>query len=82
MMPRMCDRAKEMLQKARQPKHGGYKTILEKWHKDDKYRKSLSDIGWIENRSNKMTQLHWRIIPMWLQQQKEVGTRNPEKKKN
>ena len=37
-----------MLQKARQPKHGGYKTILERWHKDDKYRKSLSDIGWPE----------------------------------
>ena len=33
--------AKEMLHKARQPKHGGHKTILERWHKDDKYRKSL-----------------------------------------
>ena len=39
---------KEMLQKARQPKHGGYKTMLERWHKDDKYRMSLSDIGWTE----------------------------------
>ena len=26
----------------------GYKTILERWHKDDKYPKSLSDIGWTE----------------------------------
>ena len=34
--------------KARQPKHGGYKTILERWHKDDKYRKSVSDIGCTE----------------------------------
>ena len=25
-----------------------YKTILERWHHDDKYRKSLSDIGWTE----------------------------------
>ena len=33
-------------QKSRQPKHGGSKTILEKWHKDDDNRKSLSDIGW------------------------------------
>ena len=24
------------------------RTFLEKWHKDDQYRKSLSDIGWIE----------------------------------
>ena len=36
-----------MLRKAR-PKHGGYQTILERWHKDDTYRKSLSEIGWIE----------------------------------
>ena len=41
-------KAKEVLQKARQPKHGGYRTILERWHKDDKYRKSLSVVGWIE----------------------------------
>ena len=37
-----------MLQKTRQPKHGGYKSILERWHKDDKYRSSLSLIGWTE----------------------------------
>ena len=37
--------AKEVLQKARQPKHGGYKTILEVWHKTDTYRKSLSKEG-------------------------------------
>ena len=42
-------RLKEMLQKkARQPKHGGCKTILERWHKDDTYRNSLSLIGWTE----------------------------------
>ena len=29
-------------------KNGGYKNILDKWNNDDKYRKSLSDIGWIE----------------------------------
>ena len=45
---RMHNKAKEMLQKARQPEHGCYKTILERWHKDDKYRKSVSDIGWTE----------------------------------
>ena len=37
-----------MLQKARQPKHGGYKTILERWHKDHQYRKSLSVLVWTE----------------------------------
>ena len=35
-----------MLQKARQPKYGGYKTILERWHNDNEYRESLSKIGW------------------------------------
>ena len=44
----MYFQAKEVLQKARQPKHGGSKTILEGWHKEDNYRKSLSDIGWTE----------------------------------
>ena len=45
---RMYYKAKEMLQKVRQPKDGGYKTILERWHNDDNCRKSLSDIGWTE----------------------------------
>ena len=44
----MYNKAQEMLQKARQPKHGDSKTILERWHKDDDYHKSLSDIGWTE----------------------------------
>ena len=34
-------KAKEMLQKARQPKHGRYKSILERWHDDAEYPKSL-----------------------------------------
>ena len=45
---RMYCKAKEMLQKARQPKHGGYRSILARWHEDDKYRNSLSLIGWTE----------------------------------
>ena len=44
----MYCKAKEMLQKARQPKHGGHKMILQRWQKDDKYRKSLSFFGWTE----------------------------------
>ena len=44
----MYYKTKEMLQKARQPKHGGYKTILERWHNDDQYSKSLSEFGWTE----------------------------------
>ena len=38
-------KAHGMLREARMHKRGGYKTILERWHDDDKYRTSLSDIG-------------------------------------
>ena len=37
-----------MLQKARQPKHGGFKSILERRHKDDQNLNSWSLIGWTE----------------------------------
>ena len=37
----MYNKAHDMLRKARTHKSGG-------WHNDDKYRKSLSDIGWTE----------------------------------
>ena len=37
-----------MLQKANQPKHGGHKTILERWRKDDRYRNYLTSGGWTE----------------------------------
>ena len=44
----MYHKAHDMLRKARRHKSGGYKTILERRRDDDKYRKSLSDIGWTE----------------------------------
>ena len=44
----MYHKAQDMLRKARKHKSGGYKTILERWHDDDKHRNSLSDIGWTE----------------------------------
>ena len=37
-----------MFQKARQSKHGGNNSILERWHKDAQYRKYLSQIGLAE----------------------------------
>ena len=38
-------------------KHGGYKTILERWHKDDNYRKSSSGIGWTEEQITQYDEL-------------------------
>ena len=53
---RMYCKAKEMLQEGRQPKHGGFESILERCKKDDKHRKSLSVIGWTEERIIRMSQ--------------------------
>ena len=39
----MFCRAKEMLKKARQPKHGGHPTILARWYAQKGYRESLAE---------------------------------------
>ena len=44
----MYYKAHGMLRKTRKQKSGGYKNILDRWHNDDTYRKSLSDIEWTE----------------------------------
>ena len=41
-------KAKELLHKVRQEKHGKHSSILARWHNDNEYRKSLSKIGWTE----------------------------------
>ena len=46
---KMYYQAKQMLNKARQGKHGGHPTTLSRWHGDEEYRKWLSDIGWREH---------------------------------
>ena len=45
-------KAREMLKKARKHKNGGYKSILDRWNNDGKYRKSLSDIVWTEEQTH------------------------------
>ena len=44
----MYYKAHDMLRKTCKYKRGGCRSILDRWHDDDKYHKSLSDIGWIE----------------------------------
>ena len=44
----MYSKAHDMLRKARKHKSGGHETILERWNYDDRYHKSLSDVGWTE----------------------------------
>ena len=45
----MYNQANQMLKKARQGMHGGHPTILSRWYNDERYRKSLYDIGWREH---------------------------------
>ena len=46
----MYCKAHDIRRKAHKHKNGGYKNILDRWNDDDKCRKSLSDIGWTEER--------------------------------
>ena len=74
---RMYYKAKEMLQKARRPKHRGDKTILERWHNDDKYHESLSKIGWTEEQIIQYDELAL-ITPILQQEGKEIEMRKVE----
>ena len=60
----MYHKAKDMLRRAKHPKNGSCKTILERWYNDAYYQKSLSDEGW--------THLPWKTIPMKLHLSKKV----------
>ena len=62
--------------KARKHQSGGYNNNLDRWHNDDKYRKSLSDIGWSEEQIiqwNEMALKDHSYVATRLEK-KEVGT--------
>ena len=46
---KMYYQARQMLERARQRKHGGHPTIISRWYGDEEYRKSLSATGWQEH---------------------------------
>ena len=71
---RMYDKAKEMLHKARQEKHGKHSSILARWHNDYEYRKSLSEIG--RRIYCYMTELLWRIIHTSQQELRDFEIQN------
>ena len=72
----MYYKAHEMLKKARKHKHG-YRNILDRWNKDDKYCKSLSGIGCTEERIIQHDEIAFECtIPTLQQNKKEVGSRN------
>ena len=63
-----------MRRKARKHKSGGYKTIVERWHDDDKNRKSLSDIGWTEEQIIQYGEIALEDHSYVLQSKTGVGT--------
>ena len=46
----MNHKARDMLRKAKLPKDGSCETILVRWYREKKYRKSLSEEGWTEEK--------------------------------
>ena len=46
----MYHKARDRLRKAKLPKNGSCATILERWHTEADYQKSLSDEGWTEEK--------------------------------
>ena len=71
---RMYFKAKEMLQKARQPKHGGYKTILGDGTRMTNTASLCQKLGGL-SRLFSMTNLHWKITPVLQQKSIELVTR-------
>ena len=65
-------KAKEMLQKARQPKHDGHKTILKNMPNT---ASPCQKLGGLKNRLLSMTNLHCKITPILQQERKEIVTR-------
>ena len=54
----MFYKAKQMLKKARQGKHGNHMTILSRWYEQEGYRKSLAE----RNLGEKQVTLFDRIV--------------------
>ena len=68
-------KAKDMLQKARQPKHGGYKPS---WKDCSTMTNSASlcrKLGGLKNQLFSMTNLHWKITPFLQQEGKGIVMR-------
>ena len=72
---RMYFKAKEMLQKARQPKHGGYKNILGDGTRMTNTASLCQKLGGLKSRLFSMTNLHWKITPVLQQKSIELVTR-------
>ena len=41
-------KARDMLRKAQAKKNGQCETLIERWYLDERYRKSLLELGWTE----------------------------------
>ena len=46
----MYYKARDMMKRANNKKNGQCKTFLERWHRDERYRTHLSELGWTEEK--------------------------------
>ena len=60
----MYHKARDMLRKAKLPKNGSCETILERWHTDADYQKSLSDEAGQKRKLKSTTHSAWKTIPI------------------
>ena len=72
----MYYRAHEMLKKARKHKGGAYKTFWTDVTMMTHTASLCRTLGGLRNRSFNTMESHWKTIPTWPHNKKEVGTRN------
>ena len=53
----MYHKARDMFRKHKLPKNGSCETILERWHTDAVYQKSVFDEGWTEEKISQYDEL-------------------------
>ena len=87
---RIYNKAREMQHKAGQMKHGQHSSILARWLRDERYRKSLSENGWkesdillfdriaLENKKNTATRAERiRLSQHWFLKLNQDGPQQP-----
>ena len=53
----MCYKARDMLKRGQNKKSGYCNTNLERWHRDERYRTNLSELGWTEEQIRQYDEL-------------------------
>ena len=68
-------KAKELLQKAHQPKHGGHKATLERWQNMTSTARPCQNLGGLKSKLSRTINLHWKITVTQQPERKEIVTK-------